>query len=126
VPAKTPLDEWNNDMVAVKQMIRLGLLGMLATSMPALSAPMHHTVLKAGATDKVSAWLKQCDTDELQCENRLLKVQFKTDCIPEDDVDSYVLTPKVRDWFKAHPAHNSDAIDNGIKAALADLYPCPK
>ena len=113
-------------MTPVTTAMRLGLIGMLATSMPALSAPTRTIAHKASAPEKVSAWLKQCDTDELQCENRLLKVQFKTDCIPEDDVDSYVLTPKVRAWFKANPAHNSDGIDNGIKAALTDLYPCPK
>ena len=101
---------------------------LLAASSASLSAAARHPARKAAAgQNKVSVWLKQCDTEELACENRLLKVTFaKTACIPGDDADSYVLTPKVRAWFAAHPAHNKDGIDNGINAALTNLYPCPK
>lgn len=108
----------------------LASAAFLATSPAGLSAATNHpapkaAARKAGAPDKVSAWLKQCDANELACENRLLKVTFaKTACIPADDTDSYVLTPKVRAWFAAHPAHNKDRIESGINAALTDLYPC--
>jgi hypothetical protein len=107
------------------------LLSAAPTSLSA-AAPAHHPARKAAAhkaaaPDKVSAWLKQCDTEELLCENRLLKVPFaKTACIAPDDADSYVLTPKVRAWFAAHPGHDKDRIDSGINTALIDLYPCPK
>ncbi len=110
----------------------LASVAFLTTAPASLSAaavrhPAKAAAHKAGAPDKISSWLKQCGSDELQCENRLLKVTFaKTACIPADDTDSYVLTPKVRVWFAAHPAHNKDRIDSGINAALTDLYPCPK
>lgn len=105
-------------------LLALASAAFLATAPASLSAAAHHPA-KAAAADKVSAWLKQCDTNELVCENRLLKVTFaKTACIPADDMDSYVLTPKVRAWFAAHPAHGSDRIDSGINTALTELYPC--
>lgn len=99
----------------------------MLVAVSSLSAAVHHpaAVHHAAANDTVSAWLKLCDTDELECENRLLKAPFHNlKCIPEDDVDSYVLTPKIRTWFAANPKHNSDPINAGINAALADMYPC--
>lgn len=110
----------------------LACAAFLASAPTSVSATAgHHRAKaaagKAAAQDKISAWLKQCNNEELQCENRLLKVQFaKTACIPPDDTDSYILTPKVRAWFAAHPVHGSDGIDSGINTALTDLYPCPK
>lgn len=74
----------------------------------------------------IASWLKQCDTDELACENRMLKVSYdKVGCFPSgDDADSYTLTPKVRAWFASHPEHTKDPINKGIIAAVKDLYPC--
>jgi hypothetical protein len=100
---------------------------MLGAASGLSAAAAHHpaAVHHAAASSTVSAWLKLCDKDELQCENRLLKAPMPNlKCIPEDDVDSYVLTPKVRAWFAANPKHNSDSINAGIDAALADIYPC--
>jgi len=116
-----------NQFVMEKLLMRFGLVAALATATAGFAAVTQHATHRAPARGKISDWLKQCDGDqELQCENRLLKVSFKGLCIPADDTDSYILTPKVRSWLQAHPAHNSDSIDASITAALKDIYPCSK
>lgn len=113
-------------------LVALSSAALLAAS-PAISAGTHHparkaTAHKAASQDKVSAWLKQCDTEELACENRLLRAPVlsspKTKCMTGDEADSYNLTPKVRAWFQTNPEHNKDKIDAGIAAAVTAIYPC--
>jgi hypothetical protein len=115
-------------MITMKFATRLGLITTLAVSSAGFSATTHHAASKAGAPDTVAAWLKQCDTEELQCENRLLKAPVLTSAkdsfMTADETDYYNLTPKVRDWLQAHPERNKNTINSGIAAAVTALYPC--
>jgi len=115
-------------MIAMRFAARIGLITLWAASSAGLSATTHRATRKAGAQDSVAAWLKQCNTEELECENRLLKAPVltssKESCMTADETDSYNLTPKVREWLQAHPEHNKDTINGGIAAAVTALYPC--
>lgn len=114
-------------MIASRLLAGFALAGLLTSTSSAVAAP-HQLKSKPAARSTVAAWLKLCDDDELQCENAMLKLPYeKVGCFPSgSDVDSYTLTPKVRQWLKDHPKFDKAPFKTGLFAAVKDLYPCKK
>ena len=85
---------------------------------------------------QTGAFLAYCKTNSEGCLNKIAEISFamlvtntgpkKEWCPAKETDDVKVLTPKVVGWLNAHPAVNSKTTDDGIKAALIQLYPCKR
>ena len=112
--------------------MRKALVGCLLTLLTS-------SVLPARAADEVppqiGAFLSYCKTNSKGCADKISGISFAmlvTSPIDHkwcptketDDVD--VLAPRVVQWLAAHPEDNNIKTNDGIQAALIQLYPCKR
>lgn len=83
---------------------------------------------------KVSTFLARCKTDLESCTQKVSDISLEmvnnvtdqTWCPTAETDDVRVTTPKTVDWLTAHPELAGKPIDEGIKTALRQLYPCKR
>jgi hypothetical protein len=85
---------------------------------------------------QTGAFLDYCKTNSEGCLNEIADMSFamlvtdtkakKEWCPTKETDDVKVLTPKVVGWLTAHPEVSNKTTDDGIKAALIQLYPCKR
>ena len=83
---------------------------------------------------KVSTFLAHCKSDLESCTQKVSDISLEmvsnaadqTWCPTAETDDVRVTTPKTVDWLTAHPELASKPIDEGIKTALRQLYPCKR
>lgn len=83
---------------------------------------------------RISTFLARCKADLEECTQRISDVSLamvanvadQTWCPTAETDDVKTVTPKTVDWLTAHPELNSKPIDEGIKTALRQLYPCKR
>jgi hypothetical protein len=81
---------------------------------------------------KVSTFLARCKADLEGCTQKVSDISLEmvanvgdqTWCPTAETDNVRVTTPKTVDWLSAHPELAGKPIDEGIKTALRQLYPC--
>jgi hypothetical protein len=81
---------------------------------------------------QVSTFLARCKADLEVCTNKISDISLamvanvadQSWCPTAETDDVKIVTPKTVDWLTNHPEFGGKPIDESIKAALRQLYPC--
>ena len=108
----------------VRQLCVLALY-TVALPMVAFAAPV-----EKNTPAQTGAFLAFCKSNDDGCISEVsdasfaMIVQDRSWCPTSETDDVKILTPKVVQWLSAHPETNDMPTDDGITAALKQLYPC--
>ena len=83
---------------------------------------------------RVSTFLALCKSDLEGCTQKISDISLamvanvadQSWCPTAETDDEKVVTPKAVQWLADHPELASKPIDDGIKTALRQLYPCKR